>query len=112
LALILTTPRNRQRPHDPIETGDRVETGEENFNRGIRGAHPTLLGPRMDIPAFEQDRPRWWIRWCKRVFYEYRVAKREKVNVTHGDLFSCYFFFLNAVFVFPLFLLLLIELLF
>jgi len=35
----------------------------------------------MDILTFERDRPRWWVKQCERVFYQYRVAKREKVNM-------------------------------
>ena len=50
-----------------METGDRVETEEENFNRGVGGTHPTLTRLRMDILAFERDRVRWWIRWGERV---------------------------------------------
>ena len=64
-----------------MEVGDRVKVEEENFNRGVGGAYPTLTGPRMDIPTFEWDQPRWWIKWCEGVFYQYRVTERAKVNM-------------------------------
>ena len=59
-----------------------METEDDNLTRGVGGTHPNLLGPQIDIFTFERDRPQWWVRRCERVFYQYRVAERDKVNMT------------------------------
>jgi len=47
------------------------EAREENLGRGVWETHSTPPGSQMDIPAFERDRPKWWIMQCERVFYQY-----------------------------------------
>ena len=37
--------------------------------------------PRLQIPIFEGDKPRWWIRQCERFFHHYQVAENQKVNL-------------------------------
>ena len=67
----LMTPRDGQSANDRVEIGERLEAEKRNVVGGVGGNPSTSLAPRMDIPAFERDRPRWWIRRCERVFYQY-----------------------------------------
>lgn len=36
---------------------------------------------RLEIPAFDGDKPRWWIRQCERFFHYYWVVECQKVNL-------------------------------
>lgn len=48
-------------------------------HRYYGGINLPHFGPRMEILAFDWDRPRWWIRRCERVFYQHRVTEGDKV---------------------------------
>lgn len=81
---ILSSPRARNGFNDPREA--RGEAEDDLMIRGGGYNHSNLQGPRMDIPLFERDQPRWWVRRCERVFYQYRVAERDKVNMAAAYL--------------------------
>ena len=76
---ILTSPINRPQPPDSRGGGDPVELGEGMNYRNYSGNNPIHAGLRMEISAFDRDKPRWWIRRCERVFYQHRIAEGDKV---------------------------------
>ena len=51
---------------------DSVATGENMVGR--RAEAPTNFGhtnfpvPKLELPMFDETRPRWWIRRCKKLF--------------------------------------------
>ena len=59
---------------------------EENV--GVRrqgngtGSHQTGLPmPKMEIPLFDGQNPRWWVRRCERFFQLYKVPEEQKVTM-------------------------------
>lgn len=49
--------------------------------RGFIPNHHHTPVPRLEIPIFEGDKPRWWIRRCERFFTCYQVVESQKVNL-------------------------------
>lgn len=68
--------RTRVKQHTPKPmTEEQLELVPESSTRGaIANPYYTPM-LRLDIPVFEGDKPRWWIRRCERFFYHYRVTE-------------------------------------
>ena len=41
---------------------------------------------KVEIPAFEGNKPRWWVQRCERFFNHYRVEDGQRVNLVAAFL--------------------------
>lgn len=70
-----------------------VEPQVMEENVGVRrqghkiGSHQTAFPmPKMEIPLFDDQNPRWWARRCARVFSLHNVAETQKVTLVAAYL--------------------------
>ena len=64
---------------EPVGTGENV-VGRRPGIIGGQG-HPRISMPKLDIPMFDGNAPRWWIRRCERAFEWYGVPKQQRVTL-------------------------------
>ena len=53
----------------------------QHRDRGEQGQRQQLgfSMPRMEIPVFKGDNPRWWVRKCERMFEWYDIPEGRRV---------------------------------
>ena len=59
-------------------------TEEENVwkSRQEGTTHPNHIGfpvPKLELPMFNRQKPRWWIKRCEKMFMIHQVAENQRV---------------------------------
>lgn len=79
------------RPVGSLEFELELEiVGENTIERRLRTQanqnQPSFHAPKLEIPLFDGENPRWWVRQCERMFTLYQVPEQHMITLASAYL--------------------------
>jgi len=47
----------------------------------VNSTHHNFPVPKLELPVFNEAKPRWWIRQCEKLFEIHQVVEEQKINM-------------------------------
>ena len=69
---------------EPVVSGEMFEEKAPRRRQGIQPNQnqPYFPMPKLHLPLFKGQHPRWWIKRCEKLFFLYQVPKQQNITST------------------------------